>query len=91
MLMRQERRVPKSGQMRLQQLQLKKVMMARHVPVMMNARVFVKGEAVAPIMAILAIQVRIVADIKAALTVNARNKECRGNGTGNEFIEYHHP
>ena len=60
--------------MSLQQLQLKKVMMVRHVPVMMNARVFVKAAAAAPIMAILAIQIHIVADIKAAQTALAHKK-----------------
>ncbi|PIV66767.1 MAG: hypothetical protein COS10_04535 [Nitrospirae bacterium CG01_land_8_20_14_3_00_44_22] len=50
--------------------------MAQHVPVMMNAKVmFAKVEAVAPLMALLAIQIRIVADIllKAALMGPVRN------------------
>jgi hypothetical protein len=50
-------------------------MMVQHVPVMMNAGVFVEAEVVAPIMVIPAIQVHIVADIKAVIMEPVRNTE----------------
>ena len=52
--------------------------MVRLVPAMMNVKVmFVKVEAVAPLMVLLAIQIRIVADIKTERRVPVRNKEWR--------------
>ena len=54
--------------------------MAQHVPVMMNAKVmFVKVEAVALLMVLLVIQLRIVADIKAAVMALVRNKKKGGD------------
>ena len=53
----------------------------RHVPIMMNARVYVEAEVVARTMEMLAMQILIVADIllKAALMVNVRNKKKGGD------------